>query len=283
MTLKISLEDVRFFEENGYLHLKNVISNEELAALRAHEEKVSGAAEDLTVPSPHYGYETDPITQQKLLCRIYNTQLRGGAFLEAYGNPALLSVGEALLGPDFVPMGVILVVKRPGFGAGVPWHRDPSGYRLAPGINAGIYLDDATPENGMLYVVPGSHKITNTDFQQAIEENGFHIPGSIPVPAQAGDIVIHSEHVLHGSRVVRTQNKRRVLYYGIRSIAEQLSRGGKYTPAWVRYFIRTVEHAIRERAKSVVGHGEERYEWKLSAEYKVSLKPDEYVEMNIEG
>ncbi len=126
MSLIITPEDVRFFEENGYLHLKNVISKEELAALRAYEEKVSEAAEDLTLPSPHYGYETDPITKQKLLCRIYNTQLRGGPFLEAYGNPAILSIGEALLGPNFVPMGIILVVKRAGFGAAVPWHRDPS-------------------------------------------------------------------------------------------------------------------------------------------------------------
>lgn len=283
MSLSITPQDVRFFEENGYLHLKNVISKEELASLRAYEEKVSEAAEELTVPSKHYGYETDPVTQRKLLCRIYNAQLRGGAFLELYGNPSVLSIGEALLGPNFVPMGVILVVKRPGFGASVPWHRDPSGFRLEPGINVGIYLDDATPENGMLYVVPGSHKITNTDFQQAIEENGFHIPGSIPVPAQAGDIVVHSEHVLHGSRVVRAQNKRRVLYYGIRSVAEQLSRGGKYTPAWVRYFIRAAEHAIRERAKSAVGQGEERYEWKLSEEYKVTLNQDEFVEMYIEG
>lgn len=283
MSIIVSPEDVRFFQENGYLHLKNVISKAEIASLRAYEENVSGAAEDLTVPSEHYGYETDLVTKKKLLCRIYQTQQKGGAFLEAYGNPALLSIGEALLGPDFVPLGIILVAKRPGFGASVPWHRDPSNYRLEPGINAGIYLDDATPENGMLYVVPGSHKTTDMDFQQAIEENGFHIPGSIPVPAEAGDIVIHSEHVLHGSRAVRSQNKRRVLYYGMRSVAEQLSRGGKYTPSWVRYQIRAVEHAIETRAKSAAGQGEERYVWKLSPDYRVILKPGEYVEMNIEG
>jgi hypothetical protein len=195
-----------------------------------------------------------------------------------------LQFGEAIFGPDFVPMGLNLVVKRPGYGPSIPWHRDPSGFRLQPGINAGIYFDDATPENGMLYVVPGSHKVeTAIDLQELIEEHGFNIPGSIPVPAKAGDIVVHSENLLHGSRVVRAGSTRRVLYYCFRSIEEQLSRGGKYTPSWVQFMVRTAAHAMRVRANSEIGRGETPYQWKLSPEFKVTLQPGEFVEMWIEG
>lgn len=280
----VSPDDVRSFEANGYLHLKNVISPQELAALRAFEEKVSEPAQAETIPSTHYQYATDPATGQRVLYRINATFLRGGPFLEVYGHPALLSIGEAIFGPNFVPLGLNMVIKRPGYGVSIPWHRDPSGFRLQPGINAGIYLDDATPENGMLYVVPGSHKLDcRIDLQELVEEHGFAIPGAIPVPAKAGDVVVHSENVLHGSRVSHGHSTRRVIYYCFRSIEEQLARGGNYTPTWVRFVTRQAAHAIRVRAAGEIGRGETPYEWKTSPEYRVSLQPDEYVELWIDG
>jgi 2-oxoglutarate-dependent dioxygenase len=280
----ISPADVRFFEENGYLHLRNVLSATEVASLRAFEESVSAPALGAIIPSSHYRFATDPKTGQRVLYRIDGAHLRGGAFLDVYGSPALLQIGEAIFGPDFVPMGLNLVVKRPGYGPSIPWHRDPSGFRVQPGINAGIYFDDATPENGMLSVVPGSHKgDLGIDLQEQIEEHGFNIPGAIPVPARAGDIVVHSENLLHGSRVVRANSTRRVLYYCFRSIEEQLSRGGKYTASWVQFMIRTAAHAARSRASSEIGRGETPYQWKLSPDYRVTLQPGEFVEMWIEG
>lgn len=282
-TTIVSPEDVRLFDDNGFLHLKGMLGPDELASLRAFESKVSAPAEASAIPCSHYRYATDPTSGQRVLYRIDAAHLRGGAFLELYGSPALLAIAEAIFGPDFVPMGLNYVVKRPGYGVSIPWHRDPSGWRSRPGINAGIYLDDATPENGMLYVVPGSHKVATIDLQELIEEHGFNIPGAMPVPAKAGDVVVHSEHLLHGSRVARAQSMRRVLYHCFRSIEEQLSRGGKYTPDWVRFMIRTGAHAIRVRANSDIGRGETPYEWKLSPKYRVNLQPDEFVEMWIEG
>lgn len=283
MTNLVSPDDIRFFEENGYLHLKNVIGAEELAALREFERKVSAAARVSRIPCPDYRYTADPRTGQNSLHQIIAAELRGGAFLDLFGNPDVLSIGDALIGSEFLPFLMILVVKRPGYGVSVPWHRDPSNYRVRPGINAGIYLDDATEENGMLYVVPGSHKDTGTDPQELVEEHGFHIPGSIPVAARAGDVVLHSEDLLHGSRVVRATTIRRVMYYGFQSIAEMTARGGKYNPAWVRYRLRMVGHAIRTRANSPVGLDETPYQWKLPPEYMFDLEPDEYVEMRIDS
>ncbi len=279
----ISAEDVRFFHENGFLHLKNVVSPKELASLRAFEEKVSAAAEADLMPSSKYRYATDPESGQRVMYRINGAETFGGAFLNLYGSPTHFRIAEALFGPDFLPFGAAVVVKRPGYGPSIPWHRDPSGWKVTPGINIGVYLDDSTPENGMLYVVPGSHKATNLDVQQLIEEHGFHIPGAIPVPATAGDLVIHNEHVLHGSRVVRAQSTRRVIYCNVHTIEEQLSRGGKYTAAWARFFVRAGLHALRTRAASEVGQGETPYVWNVSPDYRVTLGPDEYVEMSLEG
>ncbi len=279
----VSPADVRFFQDNGFLHLKSVISPMELAALRAYEEKVSAAAQADLIPCSKYRYATDPVTGQRVLYRINSAETFGGAFLNLYGSPINFRIAEAIFGPDFLPFGAAMVVKRPGYGPSIPWHRDPSGWKIMPGINVGVYLDDATPENGMLYVVPGSHQATTLDVQQLVEEHGFHIPGSIPVPAKAGDIVAHNEHVLHGSRVVRAHGARRVIYCNFHSIEEQLSRGGTYTPSWARFFVRAGLHALRTRAASEVGRGETPYEWNLSPGYRVTLGAHDYVEMTLEG
>jgi len=278
----VSAEDVRFFHENGFLHLKGVVSANELAGLRAFEESVSAAAQAGPIPSSKYRYATDPETGTRVMYRINAAQAFGGAFLNLYGSPTHFRIAEAIFGPDFIPFGSAVVVKRPGYGPSIPWHRDPSGWRTTPGINLGVYFDDATPENGMLYVVPGSHRVTDLDLQHLIEEHGFHIPGSIPVAAKAGDIIVHNEHVLHGSRVVRAQSIRRVMYCNFHTIEEQLSKGGKYTPGWVRFFVRSGLHALSTRAASPVGQGETPYEWKLSLEYQCTLEPDQYVEMELE-
>jgi ectoine hydroxylase-related dioxygenase (phytanoyl-CoA dioxygenase family) len=260
-----------------------VIAAPELASLRAFEEKVSAAA-GTNIPSSHYQFAADPLTGQRVLYRVNAAFLRGGAFLELYGHPRLLSIGEAIFGPDFVPLGLNMVIKRPGYGVSIPWHRDPSGFRLQPGINAGVYLDDATPENGMLSVVPGSHRPESRfDLQEWIEQHGFTIPGAVPVPARAGDVVVHSENLLHGSRVSRGGSTRRVIYYCFRSVEEQLSRGGKYTATWVQFVTRQAAHAIRVRAASPIGQGETPFQWRSSPEYRVTLAPDEFVELYVEG
>ena len=110
--------------------------------------------------------------------------------------------------------GFSMVTKSKSYGAATPWHADPAFCKVRNGINIGIYLDDADESNGMLWVVPGSHKNKEHDLQELVELHGFRIPGAIPVPTHAGDLVIHSEDVLHGSPVTHSHKPRRVVYYG---------------------------------------------------------------------
>ena len=113
-------------------------------------------------------------------------------------------------------------VKPPGF-QGQAWHQDeiyiPTRDRSL--IGAWIAVDDATLENGCLWVVPGSHKKgylypqrqhdNAEEFDFAPESYGFDENAEIPVEVGAGTLVFFNGYLLHRSRKNRGRNYRRVL------------------------------------------------------------------------
>jgi hypothetical protein len=116
----------------------------------------------------------------------------------------------------------MLFVKPPGF-QGQAWHQDeiyiPTRDRSL--IGAWIAIDDATIENGCLWIVPGSHRTgylfpqrdhNNPDeFDFAGESYGFDEKQEIPVEVPAGSVVFFNGYLLHRSRKNRSDIYRRVL------------------------------------------------------------------------
>jgi hypothetical protein len=116
----------------------------------------------------------------------------------------------------------MMFVKPPGF-QGQPWHQDeiyiPTRDRSL--LGAWIALDDATVENGCLWVVPGSHRSgflwpqqpnTNTEeFDFSQESYGFDESAEVPVEVKRGSVVFFNGYLLHRSRKNRSDIYRRVL------------------------------------------------------------------------
>jgi len=138
-------------------------------------------------------------------------------------DPRLWLPATALCGTDRLALFTDkLNFKRPG-GAEFPWHQDspyfafecPHVDRL---VSLQVYLDDATVENGCLWMIPGSHTRGRlpcfedqgrlgrlyTDVERAL-------PGAQPVPieAPAGTVIFFNGDVVHGSRRNRTALGRR--------------------------------------------------------------------------
>src|SRR5690606_7214288 len=88
-------------------------------------------------------------------------------------------------------------------------------------IGAWIAMDDATIENGCLWVIPGSHRTgflypqrqhNNPDeFDFAGESYGFDESEEVPVEVKAGAVVFFNGYLLHRSRRNRSNIYRRVL------------------------------------------------------------------------
>jgi ectoine hydroxylase-related dioxygenase (phytanoyl-CoA dioxygenase family) len=114
-----------------------------------------------------------------------------------------------------------LNVKRPG-GAPFPWHQEGLYWEngaedLESLVSTLTYLDDATKENGCLWVIPGSHKQGNL---QGLKDRGVLgalytdvalIDGeAIPTELRAGSVLFFHRDLVHGSQTNRTRESRRV-------------------------------------------------------------------------
>jgi ectoine hydroxylase-related dioxygenase (phytanoyl-CoA dioxygenase family) len=127
--------------------------------------------------------------------------------LRVYGHPDLLTIAEAINGPDFVPYNDATFVKQPGVGGSVAWHQDGTTHWGEPdwdegshGFNFQVQLYPTTAAN-CLWVVPGIHKLGRVDIKRKIAENGGdeRLPDAVPLICGAGDVTIVNRQMLHGS------------------------------------------------------------------------------------
>ena len=116
----------------------------------------------------------------------------------------------------------MLFAKPPGL-QGQAWHQDeryiPTRDRSL--IGAWIALDDATIENGCLWVLPGSHRHgylwptrdhgQPDEFDSADEAYGFDDSRAIAVEVPAGSVVFFNGYLLHRSLRNRSERFRRAL------------------------------------------------------------------------
>lgn len=128
------------------------------------------------------------------------------ACLRAYGHPGLLKLTEAINGPDFVPFTEGLFIKDPGVGAAVSWHQDGDTHWEHPDFDQDIHgfnfmgqVYGSTAVNGV-WVIPGSHKDARANIAKLVEDAGSErLPDAVPIICNAGDVVINSRQIIHGS------------------------------------------------------------------------------------
>lgn len=179
--------------------------------------------------------------------------------LRAYGNPRLLKVAEALLGPDFTPFSELVFYKPAGVGVATAWHQDPSaawdaawsrpGFDLNTcGCNLHLALSSCAPA-GALWVLPGSHTRGRVD-QKALSASGDgsdRLPGAVPVLAQPGDVYLQSRLVLHGAFPNVGADPRITLQFGFLPKSAVLGRKGRTRRGEQVYD----EEFIKERSRMI--------------------------------
>jgi hypothetical protein len=136
--------------------------------------------------------------------------------LRLYGHPGLLTIAEAINGPDFVPYNEVAFIKEPGLGPSVAWHQDGTTHWDAPdwdegahGYNTMVQLYPSTPSN-CVWMLPGSHRIGKADIKKMVAESGSErIEGAVPMVCKGGDVIVLNRQCVHGS-FANTSMERRV-------------------------------------------------------------------------
>ena len=260
--------DIDTFRERGWLVLPGMLGGDELAAMRADMDGLAGQArpgrEDFLFGSGH-------LDGAEVLRRIQYVVDKSPAARAMMGHPGVLRAVEAIAGPDLFPTQDAMVLKLPGQGIAVPWHRDRAStddYPSEPPVFiADFYLDDADRDT-CIWVITGSHRWSDGYTRDAIarlNRDGFSTEGAQPVLLKAGDVLLHNVRLLHGSPPNESSKLRRVVYYTFHTVHVEWEHG-PYTREYVAAKQKVLRACIRKRRQVPYAAGETPFEYRPPAE-----------------
>ena len=209
--LPTSDEAASFFNENGFLVIENGFSLDQVEQLREEATKICrGERGGLKGMPPLRGDETDEEILRQVLCIHFPHKVSDLMFDNLKSEP-FVDVLTKIVGPNVKCMQSMLFIKSAGK-PGQAWHQDevyiPTRDRSL--VGGWIAMDDATVENGCLWVIPGSQKTGTMYFQEwhadprfdcSHEAQGFPYTNddAVPVEVKAGSIVFFNGYLLHRS------------------------------------------------------------------------------------
>ncbi len=240
------------YVEHGYAVLRGVWDDERLGALEAACTEVQQRLVRGELP-PRYGTTVlvdDGGERSGTFANYvqYATEL-SPVIAEAARHPVLAAVAERCLGACWLQestrFGVVYQDARPGRESAytrIGWHSDwQSGPNLDvwPSTAFTIHIDETSPANGFLRVVPGSHRwATPAPFRNvngAVVPDGSaatggytadpppfdmplgfeKVPGEVAVYCDRGDVIFHDAYLWHSAaRATDDDTKRRHLRGG---------------------------------------------------------------------
>jgi ectoine hydroxylase-related dioxygenase (phytanoyl-CoA dioxygenase family) len=207
----VAPEQVRAWNERGYFVFEDLYSKDEIAELttaidtfvekaQAHLRRMGGklfiSHADGIVFAPH-------LVARSAIARRYAA------------HPRLAALCLDLLGSDVRLYWDQAVYKYPAFPKEFPWHQDNGYTFVLPELYLTVWvaLSDATPENGCVEVVPGSHRLGTLEHRAAEEGYFCHVgDDGARAPIRAGSALVFSSLTVHRTGPNRTRDDVRKSY-----------------------------------------------------------------------
>lgn len=212
----ITQEQVTFFQTNGYLVAGPVLDAQELADMRTAYDRIFNATEK---PSSYrnLGQKEGEELSKGAVLQIIDMHKLDDAFARVLHKPAILDMIAAILDTPNIRLYHDQALFKPALhGDEVPWHQDNGYWKLEPPRAASLWiaLDEATTENGCMWVVPSSHKAGEVGHQRAGQfiaqlkaDADEKLAVALPLPAGSG--MIHHCRTLHRTKPNYSPNQRR--------------------------------------------------------------------------
>jgi phytanoyl-CoA hydroxylase len=255
----ISTADVSQFVDQGYLVVPNLVGAQDVERARREAEKFAAGE-----------YPVTNLPADGKILAVHFPHWVSSVTMELVRHEGIVDVVSKVCGAHLAHwnggakcMQSMLFLKPPGL-PGQAWHQDE---RFIPTrdrslIGAWIALDDATIENGCLWVLPGSHREgvlhrakdhNNPDeFDPTDESYGFDDIDAVAVEVKTGDVVFFNGYLLHRSMKNRSTHTRRALVNHYMSAASLLPWGVSGGTNAAMMDMRVVVHVA----------GVDPYEWK---------------------
>ncbi len=245
-------ETSHFLTEAGFVHLKGVFSDDEIAGLDGDLALAVEAAH----PEDGASWWASTQAGERYPCRILNFTSQSELLRKLLRDPRYLAIGEILddghepgdsFGEHFSDVSAEGLVKRVGSVEGLaclPWHKDceRGGHSMyCSSLTVGICLTPVDEAHGGLDFVAGSHR---ANIARSQVDAGLDLP-TVSLEAERGDLTLHVSCALHRSTHPASR-ERRVVYSGLALPMRpgDLSQG--------------IERSALERERADIGEGRNR-------------------------
>jgi ectoine hydroxylase-related dioxygenase (phytanoyl-CoA dioxygenase family) len=275
----LSEEQIRYFDQHGYLVLRGLITGALLERLQHAGANWIARGLHASANDPQRNdYQFATRQGRSVFYRVdYLHDKAEPASLELLGSPEVLGVAESLCGPNLVPAYESMVFKQQGDGEQIPRHQDAVHPRRHRVFNFDLYLDRSSIGAGALRVVPGTQNRI-LDVCEVRDRFGWDAPSTIQVEMEPGDVLLHDVMVLHGSERTEGKALRRTIYYEFRA-AEEILEDGPWDRDWIERRLRLVPLGLRAHARAFPDA--EQFDWRVSDEFRPAPLGDDDTELKV--
>ena len=218
--MELTEAQIRAFDENGYHVLGQLLSAGEAARLAAIYmdclENYRSDHESQGIRKLRHSTGRDG--NEALFYQLRCAHLMHPAFDRIVRDEGLLDAVEGLIGPNLRIVICQGMYKPPRSGDEIQWHQDDYYFRVdKPNavVSCWLTFDDATVDNGCMWVVPGGHK-QMLEHETVASGNGFYIPDideskAVPIELKRGQCMLHHGLMPHRTLANRTERPRRAM------------------------------------------------------------------------
>lgn len=184
--------DTEAFKRDGYVRVPGLYTPEECSGWKARtiqRMQADGSIDDPSGVSVWMHDQLDDYDRERMQ------------------DPRVVAALQQLIGPAVEFLSVKAVFKNASTVFGSPWHQDWHYWGGTPKISVWIALDEATPQNGCLKVIPGSHNQVchmggdggDIGFVHRARDEDLPDLPVVTLDAAQGDAVIFHDLLLHSS------------------------------------------------------------------------------------
>jgi phytanoyl-CoA hydroxylase len=219
---EITRSDIDFFEENGYLVIRNLIEAETIQEYRKIyndfiEGKIDVGSNRRDLKGEEKDSKAESITQIMVPSK-HLAELKTTLYYEK-----ITTIARKLLGND-LEIDFDMFINKPPFSNSItPWHQDCAYWIDMPdkrAISDWMQLDKATLDNGCMWYVPKSHKLVMRKHESTAKNGALVCQGDEAeakyIELEPGSVVLHHGATVHYSRGNSTNSQRRAMIVNLR-------------------------------------------------------------------
>ena len=238
----LNQEQLRQFQEEGWLFLPETFSPEEVAALREESENI------YRENRPEVWREKSGAPRTAFAAHLYNE-----AFRLLGAHPRMIRPIEQIFGEKLYMHQFKINAKAAFTGEVWQWHQDYGTWLRDDGMpepramNIAVFLDEVMPVNGPLMLIPRSQNQGNLDASHDTSTTSYPLwtineevvtklvqEGGIVAPTgKAGGLLMFHGNLVHGSAPNITPYPRRIVYLTLNAVSNHIRKPTR--PEWIAH------------------------------------------------